>query len=995
MKKTIFLVIYICFSLILNAQVAKTINVTAGGLKTTLTTTELSTVTNLTVTGTIDARDFKTMRDIMPKLAVLDIGSVAIVAYTGNEGTGYTSNISYPVNTIPTRAFGSKNSLFSISIPSTVTSIEEDAFHFCNSLTSVTIPPSVNFIGNWAFDRQVFFTVDSHNLKYSSIDGVLYNKNQTELIHCPTSKKGSFTIPETVKTINNNAFSLCKELTSITFNSVVNSIGVEAFNGCIGLTSINIPNSVDSLGRYAFYGCIGLNTVSIPASVSAIGLGCFDNHISYSVNANNSKYSSIDGVLFNKAQTKLIKYPLSKVGNYKIPLTVNIIGERAFEGCIGLTSIDIPSSVNSIEGLAFYRCTGLNSVTIPPSVNSIGYSAFASCSGIESVSISSSLDSIGGMIFAWCNSLTSVIIPSSVTTIGYSAFRGCSGLTSVTIPPSVTFISLSSFEGCKSLTSINIPASVTFIEEQAFLNCSGLTSLTIPTSIDSIRRYTFSGCRGLKSLTIPSTVTFIGEYAFWSSYVLNSIYVYSSTPAFLGSEAFLSVNKNTCIVYVPFGSKNAYKSANQWKDFANIIEGYKSLILDTSVNIAATAGSIATIGIKSNVNWKISSDQQWLTVSPTFGIDNHTLTFTAVANLSSLERKAIVTVSADGIDSQSIIITQDAFSTASIIATDVTRYSPPNGTITIRNATGGSGYYEYSIDSINWQSSNIFNGLSAKSYSVLIRDAKYSTNRISKTTVHIKDNTMKISAIITEIDPKLGRKGAIDLEVTGGSGNYTFKWNNGTNTQNLENLTEGGDYTVQISDSNGNLLLTRYTLDLPNYMPIADAGVDQTVLEGTHVELDGSRSYDPNKDNLTYVWIPTAGIMLSYPISSKPFFLAPEIKRDTILTFLLIVNDGKMNSSPATVKVSVLNVINDGFEFLSENDLKVYPNPANQTVWIENPDIGKSWNLSILTVTGERINSYKISSAKTEIDVSRLMPGVYFFQFENKKGQVIRKILKD
>lgn len=135
-----------------------------------------------------------------------------------------------------------------------------------------------------------------------------------------------------------------------------------------------------------------------------------------------------------------------------IPNGVTEIGDCAFEGCAGLTSITIPDTVTAIGDRAFFGCSGLTSVTLPDSVNDIGISAFYKCSG-----------------------LTSITIGNSVTSIGNYAFSGCSGLTSITIPNGVTSIGAGAFDGCSGLTSITIPNSVARIEEYAFSD-SGLTS---------------------------------------------------------------------------------------------------------------------------------------------------------------------------------------------------------------------------------------------------------------------------------------------------------------------------------------------------------------------------------------------------------------------------------------------------------------------------------------------------------------------------------------
>ncbi|MBQ3624978.1 MAG: leucine-rich repeat domain-containing protein [Prevotella sp.] len=191
----------------------------------------------------------------------------------------------------------------------------------------------------------------------------------------------------------------------------VTSIGKSAFSDCSGLTSVTIPNSVTSIGKYAFSDCSGLTEIN--------------------VDENNTVYSSIDGVVFNKSQTELVCYPGGKQGAYIIPNSVTSIGEYAFDYCSGLTSVTIGNSVTSIGKYAFWGCTGLTSVTIPNSVTSIGESAFDDCTGLTSVTIGNSVTSIGNWAFYRCSGLTSIDIPNSVTSIGECAFFRCSGLTDI------------------------------------------------------------------------------------------------------------------------------------------------------------------------------------------------------------------------------------------------------------------------------------------------------------------------------------------------------------------------------------------------------------------------------------------------------------------------------------------------------------------------------------------------------------------------------------
>ena len=158
-----------------------------------------------------------------------------------------------------------------------------------------------------------------------------------------------------------------------------------------------------------------------------------------------------------------------------------------------------------------------------------------------------------------------------MTSIGSNAFYNCSGLTSITIPNSVTSIGEDAFTG-SGLTSVTIPNSVTSIGSIAFRYCSSLTSVTIPNSVTSIGEAAFLGCTSLTSVTIPESVTSIGEAAFYGCSGLTSITCEASTPPNCSNgnnPIFLNVNKSIP-VYVPANSVDAYKKANEWKDFTNI-----------------------------------------------------------------------------------------------------------------------------------------------------------------------------------------------------------------------------------------------------------------------------------------------------------------------------------------------------------------------------------------------------------------------------------------
>ncbi len=320
------------------------------------------------------------------------------------------------------------SSISILTISNAVTSIGNEAFYDCSNLTSVTIPNSVTTIGNEAF---------------------FYCSNLT-----------SITIPNSVTNIGNEAFFYCSNLTSITIPNSVTNIGDYAFGECSGLTSVEIPNSVTNIGESAFSGCSGLTSVEIPNSVTNIGNSAFaqcSGLTSIQVDAANPHYSDMDGILYDKMRDTLICYPAGKMGNISIPNLVTTIGNSAFRGCNGLTSVLIPNSVTNIGDRAFYYCNNLTLVTIGNSVTNIGNVAFSHCNGLTSLTIPNSVTNIGFRVFDGCNGLTSVTIGNSVTNIGHAAFIGCSGLTTITclanIPPAFD----DSFHGIPNTIPICVP----------------------------------------------------------------------------------------------------------------------------------------------------------------------------------------------------------------------------------------------------------------------------------------------------------------------------------------------------------------------------------------------------------------------------------------------------------------------------------------------------------------------------------------------------------
>ena len=522
------------------------------------------------------------------------------------SGTGAMTDWSYS-SKVPW--YSKRSSITEVSIGNSVTSIGEYAFAYCSGLTSIEIPNSVKSIGRCAFsDCTGLTSIEIPNSVKSIGNSALYECTGLTSVTIGNSVTSigdaafygcsgltSITIPNSVTSIGEMAFYYCSSLASITIGNSVTSIGDAAFKGCSGLTSITIPNSVTSIGSSAFYHCSKLTSLTIPNSVTSIGENAFNlvPNIIYSGSATGSPWGArsvngyVDGYLVysDASKTNLLACSDAAKGGIEIPNSVTSIGEKAFYGCSALTSITIPNSVTSIGDRAFYECTGLTSITIPNSVTSIGNFAFYECTGLTSVAIGNSVTSIGEHAFGDCYNLKSVHISDiaawcAITFSDYSSnplyianhlYLNDIEIKDLVIPNSVTSIGENAFYYCSGLTSVTIPNSVTSIGNYAFQYCSALTSITIPNSVTSIGENAFYYCSALTSITIPNSVTSIGEKAFYGCYDLTSITCEAVEPPTLGDGVFSYVPK-TIPLYVPAGSVEKYKAADQWKDFGDNIK---------------------------------------------------------------------------------------------------------------------------------------------------------------------------------------------------------------------------------------------------------------------------------------------------------------------------------------------------------------------------------------------------------------------------------------
>lgn len=328
-------------------------------------------------------------------------------------------------------------------------------------------------------------------------------------------------------------------------------IGYRAFQMSYSTEMILIPEGITNIGSEAFYYCQSLHSINIPSSVTTIGYGAFFHSgvSAITVNPKNSVYSSIDGVLFNKAGTRLIYYPSKGKELYIIPSGVTTIEDGAFFSC-SFSSITIPPSVQSIKTRAFSHCDNLINVAIPSSVTSIENKAFHMCANLKNVYVASNnltYSSENGVLydkalnklilypegrddalfdvrpgvkvissdsFARSRYLTGVSLPDGVTTIETGAFASCVNLLFIDMPSSISDIQDNAFNGNNKLITVNWPSELKRIGSQAFMDCWELDQLTIPLGVVEIQDDAFAGCSSITSVTLPSSIVNLGARAF-------------------------------------------------------------------------------------------------------------------------------------------------------------------------------------------------------------------------------------------------------------------------------------------------------------------------------------------------------------------------------------------------------------------------------------------------------------------------------------------------
>ena len=570
--------------------------------------------------SSVSANDTLTSGDY--KYSVLDDGTVEISKYVGSDSDVTIPNVidGKKVTSIGKNAFVNCNSLISILIPNTVTTIGASAFYNCINLEEILISDSVTNIGVYAFTNTAWYNNQPNGMII--VGKVLYEykgnmPENTELIipkgivsitaqaFFNRSNLVSIVIPDGVTSIGSNAFDFCSNLKNISIPESIISIGSLTFDntawydeqpdGMIfvgkvlykykGNTTENviIPDGIITIQDDAFWGK-SLKKIYIPRSVESIGNNAFDlcgNLVEINVDKNNNKYSSLDGVLFNKEQDILIKCPNKET--YIVPNSVVSIGKYAFNLCVNLKSLSITNGVTNINEYAFQYCENLVNVLIPNSVTTIGSGAFEYCENLESINIPYGIKSIEYGTFQDCSNLVNITIPETVTSIGYHAFEGCMRLENILIPDSVVYIGRYAFNCTEwydnqpdgivfagkvlynykgdmpKNTNIIIPNGTKAISPGAFSECVNLRSISIPNSISNISSDMFSGCTDLTNVSIPNTVTEIGNSAFYYCTSLKDINIPNSVTSIENSAFYYCTSLENIVI--PVGTKSIGSNA--------------------------------------------------------------------------------------------------------------------------------------------------------------------------------------------------------------------------------------------------------------------------------------------------------------------------------------------------------------------------------------------------------------------------------------------------
>ena len=436
----------------------------AGTLGRLLPSTERLEIRKLKVSGTINGDDVLVLREMAGrnsddeetegKLEELDLSDIVLADggspyysttrgnyYTAtsndvddNEENFYCTDLSY--------AFCNTH-LKKVLWPNTMWEVGDAALNRCYELESFTLGSETNEIKSGAFEYCTALSNIELTPKILYLDARAFaNSGLTEI-----------SIPKEIETIANQVFYKCEALKKIDFSDGVKEIKEAAFSYCSALKEIHLSKVLTKIGKEAFYACSSLTEITLPKKLINIGENafCFCKALKeIKVEAGNTTFTSIDGVLFNKEKTTLLTFPFANTANYQVPVGTTKIAPSAFSECNKLASIQFPNTLIEIGSEAFYKCLKLENITFPGSITAVGEGALYGCEGLLEVELSKSMTIIPDNLLSKCKKLQKIKIPEGINKIASQAFSNAK----VEIPVSVNSIESESFKACESLNEI-------------------------------------------------------------------------------------------------------------------------------------------------------------------------------------------------------------------------------------------------------------------------------------------------------------------------------------------------------------------------------------------------------------------------------------------------------------------------------------------------------------------------------------------------------------
>ena len=504
----------------------------------------------LTITGTGKMWDWDPNQGNSPPWAFI----------SGIQEKIKTVSIADGVTSIGMYAFYNCKNMKDVTIPDSVSEIGPFAFISCESLRSVTIPAKVKNIGESAFYvctsmREIL--VDEANPYYSSLNGVLYNKDQTVLIQFPGGTDMGVTIPDTVQRIEEKAF----WYTYVSNVIIPEGITKAVFTGCARLTSMTLPSTIEEIDADMFRECERLQYVTIMSRDCVI----------------------VDdiGTLNNPASTQITGYKGSTAEAYAKKYGYQFKAFTEESGQCG-------------EGLSWSYDGGTKELTITGTGKMDDFASYDDVPwreynySLQKITMSEGVASIGSYAFYGCGYVPDITIPESMTAIGEEAFAGCRGLTGVTVPKNVRSIGAGAFGGCTNLTEILVDAANTAYTEKdgallskdqtKLIACpAGKESYEIPASVTEIASRAFYGCSRLETLTIPKGVTSIADDAFLICCGMEAYYVDGANPNYSFLDGVLFNKDKTRLIQFPGGRgwdetyviPDSVKSINRYAFYCN------------------------------------------------------------------------------------------------------------------------------------------------------------------------------------------------------------------------------------------------------------------------------------------------------------------------------------------------------------------------------------------------------------------------------------------